>query len=293
MSLARKISSRLFKLEPKPDTRDKTYTVKGSIGSYEIVLPYNSKLPEYQKMFKHYDRKIANIAALVFAEVGGKCIDIGANVGDTALIIRASSKIPVISIEGDPGYFDYLERNTKGKEAITPINCFVGKETEAVKGSLVKVNGTGKIVSDGSGTETNVLSLIDILKKENIKGSDITLLKSDTDGFDFGILLGSSDFIKSHKPSLFFEYEINTPQSQKESLELIELLGNTGYKFIIYDNYGNFMSLVDTDPVKRFTDLNAYIRSCAGSGVGIYYADVFATSNQSILDKLYKQETSA
>lgn len=278
-------------LGSKPDTKDKTYRIEGELTSIDITLPYNHKLPEYQRQFRMYDRKIARIAKIVYDKKKGACIDIGANIGDTALIIRTSSKIPVICIEGDAGYFSYLEKNTKNQRDITLVKCFVGKETETVKGSLVKVNGTGKIV--GSEQQIDVLSLSDILAREKIDPAGITLLKSDTYGFDYDILMGSSKFISANKPALFFEYEINTAESHKKSLELIGFLSKEGYSFIAYDNFGNYMWRAGSDAAGRFHDLNTYITSCLRNGGGIYYADIFASTDPALIEELCKQESVA
>ncbi len=294
MNIFKRIAAKFFNASSPPDTRDKIYTISGELCSFDITLPYASKLPEYQQLFKMYDRKIAKIAKLVYAHSGGTCIDIGANVGDTALAIRANTKMPLICIEGDAGYFSYLEKNILHADSISIVKSFVGKENETIKGDLIKVNGTGKIVTANSGAKEIVFSsLSEILSQHTINPSDISLLKTDTDGFDFDILLGSKNFISEIKPSLFFEYEINTPASNQQSLELIAFLSGIGYKFIAYDNFGNFFSMIGADFVQRFTDINAYLKSCALNGGGIYYADIFATIDAEILTKLYSEECPA
>ena len=134
------------------------------------------------------------------------------------------------------------------------------------------------------------LPLFEILENLKVNVSDISLIKTDTDGFDFDILSGSMELISKHKPSLFFEYEINSAESNKKSLNLIKQLSDIGYKFIVYDNYGNFLSSVSTDFTPRFTEINAYIKSGTQNGGGISYVDVFATANNEIFDLQLKEE---
>jgi FkbM family methyltransferase len=274
-----------------PEARDKAYRISGQLREYDIILPHDHALPRYQNEFKQYDRKIAAVAAVVYRVKGGQCLDIGANVGDTALSIRSSTDMPIICIEGDASYFSYLDRNTQGKDSIRLICCFVGKETRIERANVVKTSGTGKITSkENHSREISLFSLGDILQREGIGAGDITLLKIDTDGYDFDILLGSQELLKQHKPSLFFEYEIQSQDADQKSLEVIKYLWKLGYKFIVYDNYGNFMSLITAEAVDRFSDLNTYIVSCGRYGGGIYYADVFASTDDEVISTVSSME---
>ncbi len=55
-------------------------------------------------------------------------IDVGANVGDSAIVVRTKSHIPVLCVEGDPRFLRYLTPNTAhcGDVEIAPY--YVGGE---------------------------------------------------------------------------------------------------------------------------------------------------------------------
>jgi FkbM family methyltransferase len=270
---------------------DKTYRIIGDLKQFSIILPFDHKLPDIQANYQLYDKKLPQLAKLIFEQKGGICVDIGANVGDTAAAIRANTLMPIVCIEGDAYFFDYLEKNTQSLPDITLVKAFVDKEDNVSHKKNQLSHGTGKIIEDVSGTsKMTFLSLSNIFNQYKIDNQSVTLLKVDTDGFDFGILLGSAAFIKSFKPALYFEYEVNDAKAQQLSLELMTKLGEIGYQFIVYDNYGNFLSCVKSDFVQRFTELNAYIKSCRANGGGIAYLDVFATTDRLILEQVYQKE---
>ena len=82
-------------------------TVRYRIGSVELELPLSHELPFYRHDHPSYDRQLGAIAAAL----GGPVVDVGANVGDTAAAIREESGVPILCVEGDPTFFDLLERN--------------------------------------------------------------------------------------------------------------------------------------------------------------------------------------
>lgn len=268
---------------------DIVYKINGETSSMEIILPIEHKLPEYQNWYKKYDRNIGKIARIIFNTVGGTGIDIGANVGDTATAIRVSTKMPLLCIEGDSFFFSYLEQNTKLLDAITIVKAFVGSESKTVIGSVARKEGTARIIPSVNATNVTISSLAEILHYTKIMGKDISLLKIDTDGYDFEIILGSKSLISEIKPSIFFEYEVNSSEQFAESIEVIEYLQTLGYTFIIFDNYGNFLCSVEENFVKNFKEINSYIKSSLLNGGGIYYIDVFATTHSSIFSKIYNE----
>lgn len=271
---------------------DFSYEIKGKKSTIIITLPYSHKLPVYQQQFKLYDKKLIEIVTIVEKHVGGSCMDIGANVGDTAAAIRASSDISLICIEGDLDFFQYLKKNTSTFSNVMLLNAFVGDQSKEVSAKLIKGNGTGKIISDkAEGNKMEFLSLKEISFKLNLDVAQLSLIKIDTDGYDFDIILGNFEFIKQVNAALFFEYEINSKDSWEKSLNCIEKLSHINYKFIVYDNFGNFIYSVENDFINRFKQLNTYIKSSLENGGGIFYADVFATQNAELFAEILKIET--
>ncbi len=62
------------------------------VGNYKINLPIDHPLKSYQNKYKNYDKKIGSIIThLEKNERNGIIIDIGANIGDTAALLRKNN----------------------------------------------------------------------------------------------------------------------------------------------------------------------------------------------------------
>ena len=83
------------------------------IGDHTLVLPPEHDLPFYQRRDPTYDAYAIEVLAGIAGAAGRTLVvDLGANVGDTALAaLAASPLIDVTAVEGDPRFVTYLRRN--------------------------------------------------------------------------------------------------------------------------------------------------------------------------------------
>ena len=261
---------------------DTTY----KIGDFELVFPADHLLGTYQSNYRLYDWALGEIARLVVAKYpDATAIDIGANVGDTAAAMCRHQNIPVLCIEGHPSYLPYLRRNLdRLPGGIDVAESLVG----AAAGSMAMENfwaadGTAGFdpaaAAPAGGERMPVRPLADILR-DHPAFMRPRLLKSDTDGADFEILLSSIPVLRASMPVLYFEYDPTLRQDGVESgIRAIEALVSIGYgSFCVYDNFGNFLENVRRDVVERFVDLSRYLMSHFFFGQQIYYFDVCAFS---------------
>lgn len=271
----RKIKNKLIK-------RDSKY----EIGDITITLPAGHTLPRFQRQFKLYDVHLGKIAQIIYDDIPDSIgVDIGANVGDTAAIIRSNCKMPLICIEGHPIFFKYLQNNSKVIDKLSLINANVGFQEETIIGEMDKHGGTSAIVSSNNNS-IRIKRLSTILQEADVQTNKVKLIKIDTDGFDFDIILGSKDVISESRASLYFEYDFFNNDALNKSLEVVNYLNNSGYEFLIFDNFGNFMTKIENNAEERFQELNNYLLSCRKYGGGIYYIDVFATCDGNILNRV-------
>ncbi len=277
------IKEKIIKHYNKLTNKKINYKIKGSLHEFDIIIPFDHHLPAYQSKFRLYDKMLGKIAEIIYKHQGGKCVDIGANIGDTALAILADSDMEVICIEGDQKFYEILQKNTKAISKITSIHAFVGKDGVDTGMALEKSYGTGKLVKSNTGT-IKTQTLESLLQYQNLE--TISLIKSDTDGHDFEIIRSMKNILEKYRPSLFFEYDFFNDGDEDISLQIIGLLSQLGYNFVVYDNFGNFMSCISSEHLLHFSYLNRFINSSKKFGGGIYYADIFATVHLDILDKV-------
>ena len=257
--------------------------IRYAVNDIALILPYDHRLPDYQTKFRLYDRKLGLAAQAVSASrplaIG---IDVGANVGDSAAMIRSRCLMPLLCVEGDEFYYGYLLRNADGIGGLTCVESLVGIETRTVFGRIDRHDGTSRLI-DGQ-RSMSISTLPDIVRASGINPTTVGFIKIDTDGLDFDIILGSESLIRSVLPTLFFEHQVVDSKSVALSLEAVTLLASVGYQFVVFDNYGHTMRVIREGAQDAFDELNRYILSGLTYGGGIPYLDVFASADVTVFE---------
>jgi FkbM family methyltransferase len=270
------------------------------IGRFDLVLPANHKLDQYQATWKRYDTALGYIADMVFQKYPQSCaIDIGANVGDTAALLRNHTDVPILCVEGSPEFLPFLEQNARAIQDLEIECCFVGKDGDSVNVDRIHSHsGTATVLaalSSDTGESVAMRSLAALLDKHP-QYQQTKLLKVDTDGFDFAILNQSADLLQTLQPVVYFEYDTNVlPEGNTESLVAIQNLFEAGYcHFVVYDNFGNYVISLSGQERDRFVDLNICLasnRRISGTPA-IYYYDVcaFTACDRDLFEQLRQFE---
>lgn len=248
------------------------------LGKYEIEIPQNFTLPNYQKTFKLYDRFLPVLAKNISCDQ--PIIDIGANIGDTTIAMMQNCKNPFICIEPSDTFFPYLERNLNRLDPadfsrIKTIKKLIG--TGSLAGSLDHTVATASLhMSDATDSTTHVAldKVIDDL-------SNVILLKVDTDGFDFDVIKSAEELLTKSQPILFWENEVKEDFQEVGFSELYTLLEEKGYKYVyIFDNFGNLMAEeVSFDTLRG---INSYVYSMKKHNCTrtLYYTDILASTEK-------------
>lgn len=222
------------------------------IGNKEIYLHKSHKLPEYRKQFPFYDQALPRICKAI-KEIDKKLIivDIGANIGDSVSLITDKVSGTFLCIEGDKKYLPVLKRNIPNFKSsiieIEPNYCGESNQNSQSLG-VENTNGTAKIVlSSKTKTTIDNIKSLDQIINEHPTFNQSNILKIDTDGFEISIIRGSSNFLKTTKPVLYFEF---TPEFyiglKQDPLEIISTLYNNGYESaLFYDNFGKPIKIVN------------------------------------------------
>jgi glycogen(starch) synthase len=279
----------------------KLATKRYRIGRYSILLPIDHRLDQYQATWYRYDTALGYISQAVFDKYPqSSAIDIGANVGDSAALIRSGHAVPVLCVEGSPEFVECLRSNALQIGGIEIDECFVGDDGETINfDQTLNQGGTASIVNaltSNKGEKVAMRSLKTIIQNHS-RFKDAKLLKIDTDGFDFSIIKASADIISASRPVLYFEYDLAfKSNAETEAIEAIKTLLKVGYEhFLIYDNFGNYLISLSRQDHERFVDLNSYlISNRRRSGTpAVYYFDVCAFTNddRDLFETLRKRET--
>lgn len=144
-------------------------------------------------------------------------IDVGANVGQTALQIRKAFPDAVIhSVEPIQETYVILQKNTKGKNVLTH-NIALGSKNEIIEVKIDKGNSNSSINSlqnekndivsgDFQIEKIQVVATTSFCRKHGI--THIDYLKIDTEGFDLEVIKGAKELLEENAIG-FVEAEVS------------------------------------------------------------------------------------
>lgn len=115
-------------------------------------------------------------------------VDIGANIGDSAIYFAIRGAKDVIAQEPYPSTFKILTDNVKNNgynAKIKTLNAGYGKDTYIKVNPQKKANGSTNLSSSDNGVEVPLLSLQTIIREYEINDG---ILKIDCEGCEYGIL---------------------------------------------------------------------------------------------------------
>ena len=188
-------------------------------------------------------------------------VDVGANVGDTAAIVRAHSGVPVLCVEGDDVFFDLLARNVEQLGDVELEHAFVDAPAA---GRVERGRGTARVHVGDSRLRTKPLATI---LADHPRFAEPALLKLDTDGMDVPILAANLDLLGRVRPVLFFEYDPHLGATS----DVFVALSHNGYeRAVVFENFGEYRETVALADTARIDGLH---REYTGHG-GRRYVDV-------------------
>ena len=182
------------------------------LGAHGIgILNYKTKKKTGEKYFID---KVASI----FENKKITVFDIGANVGDySRLILQKKSNVFIYAFEPHPDAFDKLKIFAQDKVNVHLINKGCGNENARVSfynlkdkneselSSLYKDVITDLHKSEYSESKVDIIKLDDFCQQNNIEKID--LLKIDTEGSEFQVIMGAKNIIeKGYVSIIHFEF---------------------------------------------------------------------------------------
>ena len=151
--------------------------------------------------------------------------DVGANVGETALIaLDRFPGIAVYSFEPHPSTFEQLRRCTERKPTVKPLQLALGAEKGLVEMFEYEESKINSLVGDAPyikrfpqssrslPVEQDTLDAF--CAQENLNQVDI--LKIDTEGYDLEVLKGANDLLRNHAVKfIYLEFNQITGSSKQ------------------------------------------------------------------------------
>lgn len=226
------------------------------IGSFELAVPSRHILRQLTQVQPYRDQAIGIIAGqagLKYPDLA--LVDVGANIGDTAARMASHASNSLILVEPSDYFFRILRRNAEEIPNETLLLQSLVGDGSTISGSLDHWGGTAEFMDSETGPRVPTRRLSDIATAHQL---GIALVKIDTDGFDFKIVLSSIDWLAETKPALFFEVHVRSEGALSDANMTFGALAQIGYRrFLVWDDAG--LHMLTTDSVAAVADLNRYL----------------------------------
>lgn len=241
-------------------------TVMRDVQGALLAMPWSHRLPDYAGLFPTYGQNLVDLA-VGLGEIDKPLgvIDVGANIGDSAVQILAKVDARVLCVEADPEYLPYLKRNVGSDDrCVIEFGLLVTDTAEASGLGAVRKGGTTRFTQGGAGGAAAALTVAE-LPIRHPELPPIRLVKSDTDGHDTTLVPAFGRAYANSCPVLFFEYDhgLTRKAGVPDPTAVWGELRTAGYSYVgIWDNFGKPIQVLPIDRVpaiaavldKRVTD---------------------------------------
>ena len=265
---------------------------KIKVGKYDLTLNKEHTLDYNIRHYPLYNRNLPRLAAFLLKEQGVcTVVDIGANVGDTVLFIKNEADVPVICFEGDPYYFNLLQKNIAQFEDVTCINHYLSEKDNSLTAEVDFSRGTSSINKKENGNLVELVRFDSFHERNKGLLKDVRIFKVDTDGYDMNILRGAWSFLKEKKPVLFIEYDrVYLSQQNEQGLDMLKKISEIDYSTILfYDNYGRFIIALSLNQMTAVENLHDYINKY-NAPFEFFDLCIFHKDDEEIAQKFINQE---
>ena len=216
--------------------------VRFQYGPFLLECDSSHHLPKILHGRPDFGRNLADVVGALGAQEP-HVIDIGANIGDTALLLaRFTPGAQVLCIEGDARFMPYLHGNTAQIGGVTIAEAVLSDRRAQVSGEFVAQRGTAHVVL-GAGSQVLQVQRLDDLLTAYPEFSRPDVIKIDTDGFEPAILRGARAVLVASKPVVFYEWHPDFYHlAGEDDISHADFLMELGYDgFMIFANTGELL----------------------------------------------------
>jgi FkbM family methyltransferase len=239
-------------------------SVTVSLNGCKIVVPANHASVFWVNFSSTVNRNLGRVAACIAqVEPESTMVDVGANVGDTWLILRAFRvQNRIVAVEGGPEPLRWLRLNTRRDTNVTIHEGFVGFGNSTVSFEAQGGATSGILFDEPSAglakeASVRIASLDEILHRAGAER--VRLIKIDTDGFDTLVARSAEQTILRDHPILFLEMQPYHLLRNDNVPSFVHWLRSMGYtSALCWDNAGRYLCEVRLSDLRLLSELLAF-----------------------------------
>ena len=198
-------------------------------------------ITDYMGYLYYFDIKNESYELFELCKPGDYVLDIGANIGWTALnLARLSQTGQVVGFEPDPYNLGRCLENLALNKLpnLTVLPFALGETSRRAQMELRSVSNRGgnriapgPVDADGETAEVRRLDDVDVVAHL----PRIDLIKIDVEGYELKVLKGATTILANHKPTLFIEVDENNLRDQGDSIaSVVSFLRDLGYASLVH-----------------------------------------------------------
>lgn len=200
-------------------------------------------------------------------------VDVGAAIGDTALLVldRAPDAVEAIHcVEGDAEFFELLQRNVRELSEVRLHRAMVSDQAGSERSLQRTHRGTASALGDAAAA---AVTLDDLFRDTG--GVDV--LKTDIDGFDGKAIAGAARLLDAHRPAVIFEWHPKLYQATGNDWKRpFAVLDEHGFdRFVWFTKFGELSHVQHGADPQGIADLASICLDDAGPTLDWHY-DVIA-----------------
>lgn len=231
------------------------------LGGFDIRMPAHT-FGSYS-YHEWLNTEIGRLAAAVHERYPEMiCIDVGANVGDTAAIIRGACPAPILCVEGDPQVARLLAENTAPLGDVRIVSSYLGEES-GERRVIIDKAGWNSTLMPAEGGEGGVAVRFTTLDEvvDAADHSRVKLIKVDVEGYERRVLRGARRILGEGRPAVLFEHNRAALDAiGEDGAEIFADLRDLGYRSILFwDANDRFLLPASLDEMETVADLHEYV----------------------------------
>jgi len=273
----------------------KNHTVDGYLYGRSMRMPAEHPLSATLHHIPQYNRPLAMAIKAIASSSSGDpnltVVDVGANIGETVAVIeQLVPDVSFLCIEADEDIARICRFNHRGNPRVQIEQCYIGENA----GSLVmlqddgRANPTTKLIDQANFDESSNYGRL--VRLDTVAGPfaaahhGLSLIKVDTEGYDFSVLRSGATLIERYRPAIYFEWFPDLLTDLQEQVwSGFDYLEGLGYlHFVFFSSQGDYychLSRPDHFVLKS-------LASTASQNKSLLYFDVFASTEAAVCQRL-------